>query len=217
MKAMTLLPSEEKTYLNLHTRATPAQKRTFPNICAKCNTPFEGYPTQKFCDNCGVGSRSRRMCCPVQKALYKKVCRDCGAVFISTKARRYCLGCVKKDHSITPRRKKITARLTKEKNCKTCGKAFMGHHNAKYCAEHVSNNHRSRNNDLNKKKEFFGDNLCFEETFMFQEVELHCQAHGCAKKYRIMPEPAVKVYPKYCEEHRNEHRRNMFVAKRNKK
>lgn len=40
-----------------------------------------------------------------------------------------------------------------------------------------------------------------------------CALRGCKKKFEVLLEVGREIYPKYCEEHRNEYKRNRFLQK----
>jgi hypothetical protein len=42
-------------------------------------------------------------------------------------------------------------------------------------------------------------------------MQLICQLEGCGKQYRVPIYPRQFVYPRFCEEHRNEYKRWFFI------
>lgn len=91
-----------------------------------------------------------------------------------------------------------------------CGKEFWGHPIAKYCELHRDIRFRQRRRrvyeSVDVKNQIF--NHKFHEV---TDVEFACQLPGCGRKYKIRVFPKQYVYPKYCEEHRNEFRRESFL------
>ena len=99
-----------------------------------------------------------------------------------------------------------------EKKCqyKGCGKVFFGIAIAKYCLEHRKDEYRIRKRPVYKSiKE---DNSVIEHNFLYATDRIsRCALAGCNNKFRIKILPRQKIYPKYCEEHRNEFKRAMFI------
>ena len=103
----------------------------------------------------------------------------------------------------TRRRQKL-----REKICQYpgCGQMFFGIHISKYCHEHRKDRYRIRKRttpeDVNLK------NQTIEHKFTEVVTQTHtCQLEGCNKEFEIKVFPRQTVYPKYCEDHRNEFRR----------
>lgn len=105
----------------------------------------------------------------------------------------------------------------KLKNCQEpgCGAEYWGHPISKYCELH-----RDIKNRQKKRKRYIPDltiNMIFNHEFKEPtKVEFECHAPGCKVKYWIRAEPKLYVYPKYCEEHRNRYKRELFMRKTGK-
>ena len=115
--------------------------------------------------------------------------------------------------------KKIKPKKMTLKNCKfpDCGKEFYGVGSAKYCMEHRSKKARSImcKIQLNEKKELLESQ--FEESNIeiihnyskSTKTTLICSA--CGNEYEINLYPNTTTYPKFCELHRNQFKRNQFI------
>jgi hypothetical protein len=96
-----------------------------------------------------------------------------------------------------------------------CGAEFIGHPIAKYCELH--RNIKDRTPVLRQYDPVDKDNFVFEHGFtQVTEIERICAHEDCGKSYRIQIFPKQKVYPKYCEEHRNNFKRKNYPKKINK-
>ena len=98
----------------------------------------------------------------------------------------------------------------------TCGREFWGHHVAKYCELCRTPRMRAiRRARIKKRREAaHNDKVNMEFKHSFYEVnesEFTCKLDGCNNKYRVKIFPKQFIYPRYCEEHRNEHKRNIFL------
>ena len=101
----------------------------------------------------------------------------------------------------------------KLKICQYCGKEFWGHPIAKYCELHRDVKQREKTKkspepgDSNNKT--YGHDLIevVEETWI-------CELEGCGKSYVVKVFPKQYVYPRFCEEHRNEFRRRNYVRQK---
>lgn len=100
-----------------------------------------------------------------------------------------------------------------------CDVHFMGVGKAKYCEEHRKPIYR-KVLDADKilaKRQYIKDNninqtinhkLCKCELTI-----MNCALEGCGEEFKVLFIPNVNVYPKYCPEHRSEHKRKMFQEK----
>jgi len=96
----------------------------------------------------------------------------------------------------------------REKKCQYpgCGKVFFGIHISKYCPEHRQDRYRIRKRtkpeDVNIK------NQTYKHSFTeVMEMKMECALEGCEQQFEIKVYPRQYVYPKYCNEHRNEFKR----------
>ncbi|MFP4522022.1 MAG: hypothetical protein ACLFQK_07750 [Fibrobacterota bacterium] len=110
----------------------------------------------------------------------------------------------------------VQKRTPKECVYEGCGEKFMGTPAQKYCDFHkdVKNRKylRKKNDDITK------NNMLFRHTFNdTTRIEFTCSLPGCRKTYACDVIPRQKVYPKYCEEHRSEFKREIFKRSRSGK
>lgn len=101
----------------------------------------------------------------------------------------------------------------KLKICQYCGKEFWGHPIAKYCELHRDVKQREKSKktpepiDVNNKE--------FQhELLEVREVEFTCELEGCGSTYTVKVFPKQFVYPRYCEDHRNEFKRKNYIRLR---
>lgn len=96
-----------------------------------------------------------------------------------------------------------------------CGVGFWGHPIAKYCEAH-----RDIKNRVKPEKEVVlveDLNLVLDVSSEEPETRtLVCCLDGCNSPYSIYITPRQTIYPKFCEEHRNEFKRNLFIKQRDK-
>ena len=101
----------------------------------------------------------------------------------------------------------------KKKNCAFpgCNVEFIGRGKAKYCDEHRKAKYRK---ELYKKNDNNGEgiaNIEHDEVYA-KTVTRVCGLEGCNNEYTLTLIPRLSDYPNYCEDHRNEYRRKMFVV-----
>ena len=100
-----------------------------------------------------------------------------------------------------------------------CTEGFMGVGKAKYCEEHRKPVYRKvlDAKEIQAKRQYIKDNninqtinhkLCKCELTIMK-----CALEGCDEEFKVLFIPSVNVYPKYCPEHRCEHKRIMFLEK----
>ncbi len=90
-----------------------------------------------------------------------------------------------------------------------CGKEFWGHPIAKYCELHRDIRFRTRRRRVYENVDV--KNQVFTHKFHeVTDIEFTCQLPGCGRRYKISVFPKQYVYPKFCEEHRNEFKRESF-------
>jgi len=110
------------------------------------------------------------------------------------------------------KKKRVKLKVCQEPGC---GKEFIGHPIAKYCPKHQDIRNRTR-----KVKVFEAvdvKNFVFEHDFAdVTEIQRNCEALGCDATYSIKIFPKQKVYPKFCEDCRNDFRREFKAANFNK-
>ncbi len=98
----------------------------------------------------------------------------------------------------------------KLKICQYCGKEFWGHPIAKYCELHRDVKQREKT----KKSPEPGDSN--NRTYSHDCIEVSeetwtCELEGCGKTYVVKIFPKQFVYPRFCDEHRNEFKRRNYV------
>lgn len=101
----------------------------------------------------------------------------------------------------------------KLKICQYCGKEFWGHPIAKYCELHRDVKQREKT----KKSPEPGDsnNKTHQHDFIeVVEENWICELEGCGKEYVVKIFPKQYVYPRFCEEHRNEFRRRNWIRQK---
>ena len=110
---------------------------------------------------------------------------------------------------------------TAKKTCEFegCTEVFMGVSSginpSKYCEEHRKQKYKKGVEKIKVKhpiKESISSNQIIKHSFKIATVIVgKCQLEGCGKDFEILVVPNTHIYPKYCEEHRNEFKRERFV------
>lgn len=98
----------------------------------------------------------------------------------------------------------------KLKICQYCGKEFWGHPIAKYCELHRDVKQREKT----KKTPEPGDsnNRTYNHDFLeVGEETWECELDGCGKTYTVKIFPKQFVYPRFCDDHRNEFKRRNWI------
>jgi hypothetical protein len=101
-----------------------------------------------------------------------------------------------------------------------CKKVFKGTGKSRYCLEH---RHRKYRKIIDAGK--IAAKIAEEESrtanqtlkHSFNEATLltmNCKLDGCHNEFEIKVFPNIYVYPKFCPEHRNEHKRTMFMQRK---
>ncbi len=91
-----------------------------------------------------------------------------------------------------------------------CGLEFIGHPIAKYCEKHRDISNRARKVKICEAVDV--KNFVFEHSFTdVTKIERLCSLPGCLRRYALKIYPKQKVYPKFCEIHRNDFKRENFV------
>jgi hypothetical protein len=89
-----------------------------------------------------------------------------------------------------------------------CTKYYMGTGFSKYCDEHRKREYHKPV----KIKKIDEINIYHDYNNADQiDLDLVCSLDGCGKVYTVKILPGLFIYPKYCELHRNEHKRKMFI------
>jgi len=94
-----------------------------------------------------------------------------------------------------------------------CGKQYVGHPISKYCEYHRVLGNRTRKVQVYEKVNV--KNFVFDHNFTeVANIQRVCDVPGCGKEYAIKVLPKQHVYPRYCEEHRNDFKRQRFVERK---
>lgn len=73
----------------------------------------------------------------------------------------------------------------------------------KYCEEHkVRKYTKEKTEDINNK-------IIEHEFRIPTKITIYCEL--CGNPFEILLRPAFKKYPKYCEDHRNEYKRELYL------
>jgi hypothetical protein len=113
----------------------------------------------------------------------------------------------------SPKKPKI-----REKKCvyPGCGEIFYGIHAAKYCSVHRDPKTRVKEKPV--VEHVTEKNQVLEHVYdRVKTVVMNCALEGCNAPFEVKVYPRQFVYPKYCPEHRNEHKRNKHVEVHSKK
>jgi hypothetical protein len=113
----------------------------------------------------------------------------------------------------------------KKKHCgfPGCSKTFKGTGKSRYCVKHRHRKYRKiiDAKKINAKKieeEILSPNQTIKHAYNDPIIlMMKCKLPGCENKFEIKVFPSVFIYPKYCKDHRNEHKRNMFIYANSKK
>ena len=101
-----------------------------------------------------------------------------------------------------------------------CTEEFMGVGKAKYCEEHKKPVYRKiiDADRIQAKKDYIKNNnfnqVIDHKLAKCQLSVLKCELEGCENEFKVLLIPNVTVYPKFCEEHRQEHKRKIFLEKK---
>ena len=103
-----------------------------------------------------------------------------------------------------------------EKICKfpDCDEVFYGTGNSKYCIEHRKSEYKKvidqdKNNEDKEKRKLNNSNQTFKHSSTTcYIIKFICPT--CGKDFDVLIMPNVYVYPKYCEDHRNEWKRIIY-------
>ena len=105
----------------------------------------------------------------------------------------------------------------KEKVCQFpgCKEVFVGRGKTKYCEEHRKQEYKKILYKPKKPQSVDENNQKIKHKFLeSQNIIKTCSLEGCGNTYELRIIPNQFIYPKYCEEHRNEWKRNFFIQQR---
>lgn len=98
-----------------------------------------------------------------------------------------------------------------------CKVKFKGRGKTKYCDEHRKQKYKKILYQPKKKKSLGDANQKIKHKFTESTDTIRtCALEGCEREYKLRLIPNQEVYPKYCPEHRNEWKREIFTRKLNK-
>jgi len=113
---------------------------------------------------------------------------------------------------------KPTFKTTKKKcEYEGCNEEFKGIATGKYCPEHRKQKYRKfiDKEKIRKKKELkdaTNPNQIIKHSYKTSIIiQGKCQLEGCGKDFEILVIPLTYTYPRYCEDHRNEFKRELFL------
>lgn len=109
----------------------------------------------------------------------------------------------------TNRYRKSTHQKYKHRTCqfRGCEETFMGHESHKYCHEH-------RKPEYKQDKYYYistpeDTNMVYDHKLIIAtRMKFNCAC--CNEEYEVVILPRIKVYPRYCLEHRNEFKRKLY-------
>ena len=111
------------------------------------------------------------------------------------------------------KKKRIKLKVCQEPGC---GREFWGHPIAKYCELHRDIKQRQKqkkNLDSVESK-----NMVFKHNFTeVVESPFLCCLEGCNTLFSVKVFPKQFIYPKFCNEHRNDFKRKNFARLQRKK
>jgi hypothetical protein len=108
--------------------------------------------------------------------------------------------------------KKYLEKFDKLKKCsyKGCDVTFYGRGVTKYCPEHRKQEYKSKlYHDVDTIISL--NQIIEHKTVLCPTKTCKCGLEGCYNTFEIKLLPRVTIYPKFCEEHRNEYKRNLFI------
>lgn len=89
-----------------------------------------------------------------------------------------------------------------------CNIKFTGHPVRKYCDNHIDPKKRPRKKIIHD--DISVNNRRINHTFTnSHDVEYICAFDGCKNVMSVRLHPKTFIYPKYCDKHKQEHKRRM--------
>lgn len=117
------------------------------------------------------------------------------------------------------KKKRKTILIDKKCCFPDCNVVFKGTGKSKYCPEHRDKKYRKiiDANKLYRKNSNVKDslvNVIIKHNYTSPiEVKKNCEC--CGKEFSITLYPEIYVYPRYCEDHRNEYKRLFYMKQHN--
>jgi hypothetical protein len=119
------------------------------------------------------------------------------------------------------RKSKKVEQLNKICKFPGCNKAYVGTGKSVYCLEHRQRKYRKiidfdKHQTAKKEEELKNSNQTIKNKVSEpQTIIQKCALKNCNNTFEIRIIHNIKVYPKYCECHRNEWKRKVFMEKHN--
>jgi hypothetical protein len=92
-----------------------------------------------------------------------------------------------------------------------CEEYFCGTGFSKYCPEHRKREYRKIIDKLNKKVIITENPNQFYKHDLVNPGIVKFECLLCKFPFEVMVYPNIYIYPKYCESHRNEYKRNLWI------
>lgn len=110
------------------------------------------------------------------------------------------------------KKKRIKFKICHESGC---GKEFWGHPIAKYCEKHRDIKQRVK---VKKHVENVNEkNICLKHIYVDSvDINFTCGLKNCVNKYIVRLFQKQYIYPRYCQEHRNDFKRENYTRLMNK-
>ena len=92
-----------------------------------------------------------------------------------------------------------------------CEEYFCGTGFSKYCPEHRKREYRKVIDKLNKKEVITENPNQYYKHDLVKPGIVKFECSLCKCVFEVLVYPNIFVYPKYCETHRNEYKRNLWI------
>jgi hypothetical protein len=110
-----------------------------------------------------------------------------------------------------PKKRKNYSMVTKQCQFVGCDKQYKGNNVSKYCKLHRQAKFKKELYRKPKEK-VESINQVIKHTYSDEPVlQVKCELEGCNNEFNIQLFHAQYLYPKYCPDHRNEFKRNLFL------
>lgn len=94
-----------------------------------------------------------------------------------------------------------------------CGIEYVGHPITKFCEFHRDIKNRAKKVVIQKRKK---ENRIIKYNYKNLKIKtFRCGLRGCKNEYKIELIPNQFIYPKYCSEHTNKFKRELFLKGNN--
>jgi hypothetical protein len=92
-----------------------------------------------------------------------------------------------------------------------CDTTFFGRGKTRYCTEHRKKKYYFSLYHKEKPTPIDVNQVIQHKNIYSPNMTLKCSLEGCNNNFDIVLTPRVYVFPKYCQEHRNEWKRQLFL------